>query len=115
MRFFQQLLFLRRLAAVHHHAVAAAFGATWWPRRISLALCPVVAWALLAFPEVHSPRMPIQLQISYHTYQGWFGVSGLVGVFIVFSIYYARTRKLFPLYIAHLTMDVVGGLFVFSG
>lgn len=48
----------------------------------------------------------IILQASYHTYQGWLAVSGLTATFAVFSIYYARSRRLFPIYIAHVVVDL---------
>ena len=56
----------------------------------------------------------VLIQLSYHSYQGWYGVTGLVGLFTVFSVYYARKRHLFPLYIAHLVIDLVFGLYFLS-
>ena len=41
------------------------------------------------------------LQTSYHFYQG---------VFLVFSIYYARTNRITTIILAHLYMDVRGHL-----
>lgn len=38
----------------------------------------------------------VLIQSSYHTYQGWLNVARLATTFLVFSLYYARSRKLFP-------------------
>ena len=50
----------------------------------------------------------VLIQVSYHTYQGWLPVTGHVATFAVFSFYYARKRKLFPLYVGHLLIDLFG-------
>lgn len=49
----------------------------------------------------------VLVQTSYHTYQGWLPVIGLAATFSVFSFYYARTRELFPLYVAHVLVDTL--------
>jgi len=45
------------------------------------------------------------IQASYHTYQGSTNLVQLVPTFLLFSIYYTRTRRLFPLIVAHTLMD----------
>ena len=47
------------------------------------------------------------IQTSYHTYQGSWNLVQLAPTFLLFSIYYARTRRLFPLIVAHTLMDSV--------
>ena len=48
------------------------------------------------------------VQTSYHLYYGWEMALSLGLQFLVFSIYYARTRKATPLVIAHGLFDTVG-------
>ena len=47
------------------------------------------------------------LQTSYHLYQG--GPSALSWgiIFLLFSIYYAKTGRIAPIILAHLYMDVI--------
>lgn len=47
------------------------------------------------------------LQASYHLYQGPVNVAGVLVAFLIFSVYYARTRRLFPILVAHTLMDVM--------
>lgn len=47
------------------------------------------------------------VQTSYHLYQGWANVLMLAGVFFVSSVYYARTRRLFPVILAHMIADLL--------
>jgi membrane protease YdiL (CAAX protease family) len=43
----------------------------------------------------------VVLRVSYHTYQGWIGFVGVLIVGLVFSIYYSKYKKLWPVIIAH--------------
>lgn len=54
------------------------------------------------------------VQTSYHLYQG--GPSALSNgvVFLIFSIYYARTGRIAPIILAHLYLDLVGTSWLFS-
>jgi len=47
------------------------------------------------------------LQTSYHLYQGLPYALGAGVIFLVFSIYYARTRRIAPVIIAHFTQDLL--------
>ncbi|MGC2618128.1 MAG: CPBP family intramembrane glutamic endopeptidase [Acidobacteriaceae bacterium] len=47
------------------------------------------------------------VQVSYHLYQGWFNAAGLAVVFLGLSLYYASTRRLFPVVVAHTLMDLM--------
>lgn len=49
----------------------------------------------------------VAIQMSYHLYQGLAHAIGLMVVFAIFSIYYAQTRRIAPVVIAHLFMDVI--------
>jgi membrane protease YdiL (CAAX protease family) len=64
-----------------------------------------MSWAAIA---------SILVQTSYHTYQGWLPVMGLAATFSVFSFYYARAQKLFPLYIAHVLVDALAMVYLFA-
>jgi len=46
------------------------------------------------------------LQTSYHFYQGIPAAIAHGGTFLIFSIYFARTRRIVPLILAHLYADV---------
>jgi membrane protease YdiL (CAAX protease family) len=46
------------------------------------------------------------LQSSYHLYQGVPAAISHVGTFLIFSIYYAKTKRITPIILAHLYMDV---------
>jgi len=49
----------------------------------------------------------VAVQTSYHLYQGiWAAVSHLA-LFLVFSLYYARTRDILPVVLAHLYFDLL--------
>jgi membrane protease YdiL (CAAX protease family) len=47
------------------------------------------------------------VQVSYHLYQGWFNAAGIAVVFLGFSLYYASTRRLLPVVVAHTLMDLM--------
>jgi len=56
----------------------------------------------------------VVLQMSYHLYQGVANALILMVVFSVFSMYFARTRRIFPVVLVHLCLDLrflVKGLF----
>lgn len=46
------------------------------------------------------------LQASYHVYYGLGSAVALSGVFIVFAVYFAKSRRLMPILLAHLFWDV---------
>jgi membrane protease YdiL (CAAX protease family) len=47
------------------------------------------------------------VQVAYHLYQGWFNATGIAVVFLGFSLYYASTRRLLPVVVAHTLMDLM--------
>ena len=57
------------------------------------------SWALAA-------ALSVVVQTSYHLYYGWVGALSLSFQFLVFSIYYARTRKATPIIFAHGFFDL---------
>jgi membrane protease YdiL (CAAX protease family) len=48
------------------------------------------------------------IQFSYHLYYGWGGAIALSFQFLVFSLYYAKTRKATPIIVAHGIFDILG-------
>jgi membrane protease YdiL (CAAX protease family) len=48
----------------------------------------------------------VALQLSYHLYQGVSNVFLLAMLFTVFSIYYTRTRRIVPIILVHLGLDL---------
>jgi membrane protease YdiL (CAAX protease family) len=49
----------------------------------------------------------VAIQTSYHLYYGWLGALAVGIQFLVFSIYYARTRRAMPIVVAHGLIDVL--------
>jgi membrane protease YdiL (CAAX protease family) len=52
--------------------------------------------------------LSVALQFSYHLYYGWYGAASVSCSFLLFSLYYARTRKALPIVVAHGLIDVYG-------
>jgi membrane protease YdiL (CAAX protease family) len=50
----------------------------------------------------------VAVQFSYHLYYGWQGALAVSIPFVVFSIYYAKTRQAMPIVIAHAAFDLWG-------
>lgn len=48
------------------------------------------------------------LQATYHVYYGWAAALALAFQFLVFSLYFARSRRVLPLIVAHGFFDVYG-------
>jgi len=54
----------------------------------------------------------VLLQTSYHLYYGLVVSLTLVPVFLVFSIYFLRTKRIFPVILAHGYLDLLGVAFI---
>jgi membrane protease YdiL (CAAX protease family) len=50
--------------------------------------------------------LSVAVQVSYHLYQGLANVIPIAVMFLVFSIYYAYSRRVVPVILAHLFCDV---------
>jgi membrane protease YdiL (CAAX protease family) len=50
----------------------------------------------------------IVLRTAVHAQQGWPALLGILPIGIAFSLYYARTRRLAPIIMAHALFDFVG-------
>jgi len=48
----------------------------------------------------------VGLQVSYHFYQGIFAALSYIALFLVFALYYSRTRLILPIILAHLYFDL---------
>ncbi|MBZ5521605.1 MAG: CPBP family intramembrane metalloprotease [Acidobacteriia bacterium] len=64
----------------------------------------------LSCPVWLAAAASVVLQTSYHLYYGVGGALVTSGVFIVFACYFAVSRRLAPLIVAHLAFDIVAGL-----
>jgi membrane protease YdiL (CAAX protease family) len=60
----------------------------------------------LGQPAIAAIFVSVVLQTSYHLYYGISTAIGLSGVFIVFAVYFAFSRKLMPVILAHLFWDM---------
>lgn len=49
----------------------------------------------------------VAIQVSYHLYQGLPAALSHVPMFLIFSIYYQRTNRIFPVAMAHVVMDLL--------
>jgi membrane protease YdiL (CAAX protease family) len=47
----------------------------------------------------------VAIQVSYHLYQGLPRVLGVTATFIVFSLYFSKTRRIAPVVLAHFCFD----------
>lgn len=61
----------------------------------------------LTIPIWLATVVSVVLQTSYHVYYGLAGALTISGVFIVFGLYYARSRKLLPVMLGHLFVDLL--------
>jgi membrane protease YdiL (CAAX protease family) len=52
--------------------------------------------------------LSVIVQSSYHLYYGWAGAAALSFQFLVFALYYARSRRVLPLIVAHGFFDLYG-------
>ena len=66
--------------------------------------CELVA---LACPLWLATLASIVVQTSYHLYYGWGGAFIVSGTFIVFGLYFAASRRLLPVILGHLFVDLV--------
>lgn len=49
--------------------------------------------------------LSVLIQMSYHVYQGLLRCIALAAVFLVFSVYFSRTRRIAPVIVAHFWSD----------
>jgi membrane protease YdiL (CAAX protease family) len=47
------------------------------------------------------------LQASYHLYQGTWNAVAAFPLFLVFALYYAKTRRIWEIVLAHLWIDLM--------
>jgi uncharacterized protein len=57
---------------------------------------------------VAAAAISVAVQTSYHLYYGWEGALSLAFQFLVFAVYYATTRRITPVIVAHGIFDFVG-------
>jgi membrane protease YdiL (CAAX protease family) len=50
----------------------------------------------------------VAVQFSYHLYYGWIGAISLSFSFLIFAVYYARSRRILPVIVAHGIFDIYG-------
>ena len=72
-------------------------------------------WLGYALPSL-SPRLGLRgaaavsvaLRVSVHAYQGPWALLSILPIGVLFTWYYGRTRRLWPVIVAHMILDVVG-------
>ena len=64
----------------------------------------------LGISEVGAIAASSLLRGSYHLYQGWGGFLGNVAMGVLFGFVFVRTRRAWPIVIAHFLLDVAAGI-----
>jgi membrane protease YdiL (CAAX protease family) len=64
----------------------------------------------LGMTELAAIGLSALLRGSYHLYQGWGGFLGNVAMGLLFGFVFVRTRRAWPIVIAHLLLDVAAGI-----
>jgi len=57
----------------------------------------------------------VALRTAIHAYQGLLAIIGVLPVAVIFTVYYVRTRRLWPVVVAHMIMDTIGLMRVVHG
>jgi membrane protease YdiL (CAAX protease family) len=57
------------------------------------------------WPAIHAS---VAVRLLYHLYQGPAGIIGVIPLGLLFAGYFARSRQLWPLLIAHALFDLIG-------
>ena len=118
-------LYLGAVAAgVNLQVAASGLGETWW-RPVVLVLSAagngaaeeilVVGYLLVRLRQLGLPpwlalAASALLRGSYHLYQGFGGGLGNLAMGVVFALWWMRTRRLWPLVLAHTLLDVIAFL-----
>lgn len=53
-------------------------------------------------------NVSLAIRLTYHLYQGTAGVLGIIPVGAVFALWYVRSRRLWPVIVAHAVFDALG-------
>ncbi len=56
----------------------------------------------------------VLVQTAYHLYQGFLNCLGLAFIFLVFAVFYQRTKRLWPVLFGHLWLDLLA-MYMLSG
>jgi membrane protease YdiL (CAAX protease family) len=62
---------------------------------------------------VMAVAVSVVVQFSYHLYYGWAGAISLSFAFLIFAIYFARSRRALPIIVAHGLFDIYGFIHLF--
>lgn len=62
------------------------------------------------WPPLVCVNASVALRLLYHLYQGPLGVLSIIPTGLIFSSWYARTGRLWPLIVAHGLLDLIGML-----
>ena len=71
----------------------------------------VCAYVVTALKDKRSVTFAVNvstaLRVTYHLYQGTFGVVSIAPIGQIFAYWYARTNRLWPVIVAHAAMDLI--------
>ena len=87
----------------------------WWTVPVLLLNAAEAAYLVtrlrqLGISEVGAIAASALLRGSYHLYQGWGGFLGNVAMGVLFGFVFVRTRRAWPIVIAHFLLDVAAGI-----
>ena len=68
----------------------------------------VVTFAKQANRTVTGVNISVAIRLLYHLYQGGMGVIGIIPTGLIFAWWYARTGRLWPVFVAHALFDAIG-------
>ncbi|HKD20445.1 MAG TPA: CPBP family intramembrane glutamic endopeptidase [Rhizomicrobium sp.] len=88
-----------------HPAVSLAVGLVN-PFFEEVFVCGYLMTALKRYPQL-ALNVSVALRVLYHLYQGPKGVLSITPIGLIFSSWYARTGRLWPLVVAHSIFDLI--------
>jgi membrane protease YdiL (CAAX protease family) len=108
-------------AAVHVRRVGELAGAMVVPLSVINALFEELIWlglgvaALQRFGVGRAAGISVGLRTLVHLYQGPLALIAILPLGLVFTAYYVRTRRLWPVVVAHACQDVLALTIISSG
>jgi CAAX protease family protein len=68
----------------------------------------IVTFAKQANHTITGVNISVAIRLLYHLYQGGVGVIGIIPTGLIFAWWYARTGRLWPVFVAHALFDAIG-------
>lgn len=115
------LYLIARTIGINTTVAAANLADNWWTIPVLvLAACAnavveevvmigylFVRWSQAGWSSLVILTVSALVRGSYHLYQGWGGFIGNVAMGVAFGLFFLKTRRVWPLVLAHAVIDVV--------